>query len=388
MVDDHAEFARERTVVVGLVSDPGLPLKLAQQLSDELSVVLSRRVTNRVVWRLCATRDNLILDSRDRVPIVDKAREMMPHEGWDLMVCVTDHPRRNGSRPILADISSAHGVALISLPALGGIRTQPHVRDTIAHLIGIMAGETLRLSTEHGQRDDHHHIRSRPTELVSPVRQVPSQEPDIDGHLALTGIRGQVRLLFGMVRDNRPWRLLPSLSKAFAAATATAAFGVFYFSIWRIADALSPARLLMISFLSVGAMVVWLIIDNGLWERPRERTDRNKAVLYNTATVLTLFLGVAGIYLLLFAVTLLAATVVITADYLHYRLGHPVGMSDYVGLVWLSSSMGTVAGALGSSLETEEAVRQATYSKREQERRARLREREQQREQQHEQETE
>jgi hypothetical protein len=38
--------------------------------------------------------------------------------------------------------------------------------------------------------------------------------------------------------------------------------------------------------------------------------------------------------------------------------------------VWLTSSVGIVAGALGSSLESEEAVRRATYSARERDRRA------------------
>jgi len=40
----------------------------------------------------------------------------------------------------------------------------------------------------------------------------------------------------------------------------------------------------------------------------------------------------------------------------------------HLNLVWLCSSVGIVAGALGSSLEDEETVRNATYSRRERER--------------------
>jgi hypothetical protein len=50
-----------------------------------------------------------------------------------------------------------------------------------------------------------------------------------------------------------------------------------------------------------------------------------------------------------------------------------VDRPDYAKLVWLAFSVGIVAGALGSSLESEEAIRKATYSKREQERQARNR---------------
>ncbi|MDR7300848.1 DUF2267 domain-containing protein [Haloactinomyces albus] len=384
MSDDSAESAGERTVTVGLVADPGLPLEIAQRVSEELPEILSRQVNNQVDWKLSVLCEDLGLDAHDRVPILGIARRKMPDEGWDLMVCLTDLPRINGNRPIIADISSAQGVALASLPAIGWMRAQHHVRDTIVHLLGILARGTLNLGTGHDkQHEIHHHVRRRSTEWVSPVRQVPApSDQDIDVYLALTGGRGRMRLLFGMVRDNRPWRLIPSLSRAFAAATATAAFGVFYSSIWRMADALSSARLFVISLFAIMIMVLWLIAYNSLWERSRSEAERGKAVLYNAATVLTLFLGVAGMYILLFAVTLLAAIAVIAAGYLRIRLGHPVGIVDYISLVWLSSSMGTVAGALGSSLETEGSVLEATYSRREQQRRARLREREEQEQEQ------
>jgi hypothetical protein len=42
-----------------------------------------------------------------------------------------------------------------------------------------------------------------------------------------------------------------------------------------------------------------------------------------------------------------------------------------LNLVWLCSSAGIVAGALGPSLEDEETVRNATYSRRERERQER-----------------
>jgi hypothetical protein len=98
-----------------------------------------------------------------------------------------------------------------------------------------------------------------------------------------------------------------------------------------------------------------------------------KAVRYNASTLLTLFLSVAAMYAILYMLTLLAAATPIDAGDLQSTLGHPVGATDYAKLVWPASAVAIVAGALGSSLDSEEAIRKAIYSKREQERQARNR---------------
>lgn len=124
-------------------------------------------------------------------------------------------------------------------------------------------------------------------------------------------------------------------------------------------------------------MVAWLIIYNDLWSRPSMQPARQQAMLYNASTVLTLALGVICMYTVLFGIILLGTVAVISANYLQSILGHPVSLLHYAKLVWLSSSMDAIAGALGSGLESEDAVRRATYSRREQERQARRREEEQ-----------
>ena len=139
-------------------------------------------------------------------------------------------------------------------------------------------------------------------------------------------------------------------------------------------QALSPARLAVITVCALAAMTVWLFTYNHLWDRPDEPGDREKAVLYNLATALTVFLGVAIMYVLLFAVTLIAAAALIDSEYFGKQLGQPVSITDYARLVWLTSSVRIVAGALGSSLESEEWVRRAAYSGRERERQTRARE--------------
>jgi hypothetical protein len=49
-----------------------------------------------------------------------------------------------------------------------------------------------------------------------------------------------------------------------------------------------------------------------------------------------------------------------------------VGHGDIVVLAWFVASAATVGGGLGTGLESDEAIRAAAYSKREEERRERL----------------
>ena len=89
--------------------------------------------------------------------------------------------------------------------------------------------------------------------------------------------------------------------------------------------------------------------------------------------VLTLAIGVTVMYVVLYLLTMLAALTVIDGGYIQSRLRRPAGLADYARIVWLACSMGIIAGALGSSFDSEEAVRRAAFRRRERERQARHR---------------
>jgi hypothetical protein len=228
----------------------------------------------------------------------------------------------------------------------------------VVHLLGHLLDD--RLSLDGSCNDAGRHFGS--------VRHIRSEDENVDEHLALDGVRGRARLLAGMILDNRPWRLVPHLAGATAAAAATAAYGVITATFWNIADALPPWRLGLINAVAIAAMATWLLLYNRLWEKPSRRSEREKVFLYNVSTLVTLTIGVACMYVILYVVALAAAFAVVDRSYLSSQLGHPSTLASYATIVWLASSVGIVAGALGSSFESEEAVRKATYSKRERER--------------------
>jgi hypothetical protein len=151
------------------------------------------------------------------------------------------------------------------------------------------------------------------------------------------------------------------LSKLLVGAIGTAAFALTTSTIWQMGDALGGLRLTVIMLLGLGALVAWLIVAHDLWEKPGRETPVELARLFNLGTVLTLLLATAVSYVVLFAVTVLAAALLIDTSVLEQNLQRPVGVTDYLTLGWIISSLATVGGAIGSGLEDEETVRAAAY---------------------------
>ena len=356
-------------LVVGLLTDDGLPGQLAGRIADDLPARLARDLGEETTWRVEHETQSLPLNEEGDIPMLALAEERRAEHGWDLLVLITDLPRRAGTVPIASDYNGDHGVAMVSLPALGALRLRGRASRLVIHLLRHLVAHRAEK-----EADPPRGILDRLRELVAPTRHIRGRGA-ADEHLALVGVRGRLRLLAGMIRDNRPWRLVPNLAGATAAAAATAAYGIITTSFWKLAEALPALRLAGITVLAIVVMSGWLMVHNRLWDSPSGHLERRKALLYNTSTALTLSIGVACMYAILFALSLLASIVLIEGTYFGQVLGHPAGPASYLKLVWLSTSVGIVAGAVGSSLEDEERVRRATYSRRERERQQRTRER-------------
>ena len=154
-----------------------------------------------------------------------------------------------------------------------------------------------------------------------------------------------------------------------AGAVATGAFGVFYTSIWSMADYSSSPRLALITVFSILVLTIWLVLHNRLWESPQGSRRREKLVVYNLATLLTVSIAAFTMYILLFLALFLGSLIVIDQEYLASELAHQVGMAEYLNLAWLASSLGLMGGAVGSSFDDVARVQRATFSQREYERR-------------------
>ncbi|HEY2204897.1 MAG TPA: hypothetical protein VGH99_10550 [Pseudonocardia sp.] len=112
--------------------------------------------------------------------------------------------------------------------------------------------------------------------------------------------------------------------------------------------------------------MAWLIQNHGLRQHARsdDRLERRRIGLYNMATLLTLAIGVLVSYVMLFVGNVFTGWFVVVPKVLSASIGRPVEFVDYVQLAWLVSSLATIGGALGSGLESTNAVRSATWGTR------------------------
>ena len=229
---------------------------------------------------------------------------------------------------------------------------------TALDLVDIILGEVT------GDDDVPRHsrrFRQRLVDLSELADEDPAHGPT---GLAALASGGRLRLLGGMVRANRPWRLAARLYRALIAAMATVAFALVTADIWRISASLDPIRLAAVTLLSIALTTVSLIAVHDLWERSRSELARDQVLLFNAATAITVTIGVASLYLALFVVSLAGAGLLITPDALSRAVGEDVGLVDYLRLAWLVGSLATVGGALGAGLESDVAIREAAYARR------------------------
>ena len=257
-------------------------------------------------------------------------------------MAITELPLRLAHRTLLSHASRTHGVALVSLPAVGVLKRRRRLYDVVADSVGTLVGdpERGRGARSVGARLA---VERRLTELADDV------DDDDDGGAAYVArvISGNLRLLLGMVGANHPWRLVGRLWRAMLAAIAAVAFGLIQFEVWRIATSMGSLRLAIAALLSVVAASVTLIAAHRLWERAPDPRAREQVTLFNLATTATVVFGVTALYLSVFVASLLAALLLIEPPLLSHELGREMDAWDYVRLAWLLSTLGTIGGALG-----------------------------------------
>lgn len=343
-------------IVVGLLASPGSASELTASLQPEIAGRLPERLPGGR-WRLEFVSDRLVEPPTDLSAIISAGRRTLLDRGWHLAVCVTDLPLQTARRPVIAHVSTTHGVAVLSMPALGPVSVRKRTVDTIVRLIGHMLGD-IALAADAGER------RTLAGAVTRRMRELGTQiEPEEHGvGFAARVVTGNIWLLLGMLHANRPWRLALRLMRVLAAAFAAGVVALVTSDIWRLAYYLGSARLAVITVGSVAAVIVTIMVTTGLWERSPHPAAREQVILFNVVTAATVGIGVVVLYLALFIAMLASALLLVPGDLLGVQLGHPAGAADQIRLAWLATSIATLGGALGAALESRETVREAAYT--------------------------
>jgi hypothetical protein len=314
-------------LTVGLIAPPGMAGDLAEELARELPDALHTRFP-RVDWQFVVRGEVRAGPGGVGEDLVGLARERMLSERWDLAICLTELPLQVGRRPVTAYASVALGVGVISVPALGAVNLDDRIREAIIGLVERIVG---------------------------------AEEHDGEVRFEDRAVRGNTRLLVGMIRANRPWRLAIRLSRALAAALGGAAFTIVSPAVWMVSDGASVLRMLVLAFCSILATTASVIVAHRLWESSPSPAARERVALLNLSVLLTTVIGIASLYAALFAINAITGGLLIPSEVLAKQLGHPAGVGDYLGLAWLVSSLATIGGALGAVVESNLAVREAVF---------------------------
>ncbi|PRH78972.1 hypothetical protein C6N75_12085 [Streptomyces solincola] len=356
---------------MALLADPDTPTEVAQRMARDLPARLAGRFGRRGRFDVEVVSEPFTAGTEDLSTLTRRILDRGREERWDIVVALTDLPLHAQGHKIVVELSHEHGLALLSLPSLGGVRFQKKAGRAVEEAVLSLAGAQPSQAEEPG----HRRTLEGFTSSLASVRRAPvGDEEAADLMYVVGGPRGYLRILGGMVRANRPWRLVPGLSKALAAALATGAIATVNSTLWTLAASLSTPRLVIATVGSVALMISWLIVDAHLWHRATDSSPeaRKRAALYNASTVVTVGIGVLVCYVGLLVVNWLWALFILNDQAFFSLTRTPLHATEYWTLAWFVASVATVGGALGSSLENEEAVRAAAYSKREQERRRML----------------
>ena len=196
-------------LVIGLLAAPGPASELTESLVGEIADRLAGQLPG-VRWRVEFVSDRLVEPPTDLGELISAGRRMLLDRGWHLVVCVTDLPLQTARRPVIAHVSATHGVAVLSMPALGPVSVRKRTADTIVRLVGNTLGDVAQAADASG-RDLPlaEGVTRRMRELG---RRVEHGDQGV-GFVARV-ITGNIWLLMGMLRANRPWRLALRLMRA------------------------------------------------------------------------------------------------------------------------------------------------------------------------------
>src|SRR6201996_453048 len=305
------EAPQPHTVDLGLLVTPALDDDVVRSLAEEVAQELARRYPG-VEWQITADRDLLVSPPARLADVFDAARTQLLDRNWDLAVHVTELPLRVSRRPVVTHTSRTHGVAIVSLPALGLKQSSRHLVQAIAEAVGMFVDDDAA-SGSSVRRRDAGRIQRRWVQLVSDVEAADALADTALLHRVVTG---NLRLLIGMVRANHPWRLATSLSRTLVGAVGVGAFAIVTSDIWRIAAQIGTVKLALACLATVSASVGTLIVVHGLWERARDRSLREQAMLFNLVTLVTVTFGVVVLYTALCLVGLAGAWLLISPSLL------------------------------------------------------------------------
>ncbi|CAM4333662.1 hypothetical protein [Lacicoccus alkaliphilus] len=342
---------------IGIVAAPGAPDDLARKIKAELPDVLSREIDAEVEWEVSTHVDPLTDYAELIEELYEKTDQYEEDYQWDHTIFITDLPVYHGDMITTVDINNETGIGLISLPAFGW---PPIKRTTLNTIVSIIKNVDNREGRE--ELTDTFNTYLKTSRIYYEEIFFEETEANHSVYYIKDRWRGRLRLISGMSWANNPFNMMRSLSTVVALAFATGTFSMMFSTMWNLSNVFPAWRLFAVSLLAVSAMTIWVIISYDLWERVGKQRNRRVLILYNGATVMTLFISVLFYFVILYMMFFTGALVLLPPGYVVNHIApDEVTFMFYVEVAWFAASLSTVVGAIGAGVQDKSLIKNSTY---------------------------
>lgn len=349
----------QKTLTLGLIPSPDMPEELVNKMTETLAKDLKKHIDANVTWQIEVEVDPLTGTAEKVNTIVEKAYKIKEEHNWDYTISLTDLPIFANHKAVTADVSFEKKAGLVSLPSFGAFPLKKRIRKALTFVMDLMYDnkETAKVEKEPTP------LTSR--FLLSKINRIETMEDQTSDarFIVQSSIIGWLRILSGMTFANRPWKALGSFKSILALSFATGTYISIFSTPWELSVTYSPLRLFILMLISIISMVFWFIVAHKLWEKPSMQGKSQYRKLYNFTTITTLTIVAIIIYLTLFAIIMISLSIFVSPDIFEEWSGKNTDdtVLPFFTLAWFVTSLGFLAGAIGSTAEKEENVRNITY---------------------------
>src|SRR5690625_2501176 len=148
-----------------------------------------------------------------------------------------------------------------------------------------------------------------------------------------------------------------------SAGLATGALTLITTDLWLLSAEYTGTQLALLGAVAILAVTIALVVGSDLWERPRRHAEREQAVVFNIATLVSVLIGVTVLYIALFLAALAGAVLLVDADVFGQITGDPAHPVHFLKLAWFVGGLATIGSALGAGLEDDDDVRAALFTR-------------------------
>lgn len=345
-------------ITVGLIPSPDMPHKMINKIYDDLPKEIRHQTGKNDEWHFEKHIASIVGTAEHMDKAMDIATNMKKQKEWDYAICITDLPNLSNNKTVVCDIDIANQIALISLPALGAINLKQKLRHFISSVIQYM----------NSNGSDTTLFNRRHFKLTKFKTVIPNEEDKNKNHIRIIStspLLGWLHLISGMTFANEPWSTIFDFKKIISVSFATGTYISIFSTPWDISLDYDYWRFVLLMLMSIFGMVGWLIYSYHLWEVKNPKTQKLYRYIYNfttltTLTMITLF-NFITLFILLTISTLLFVPPDLFSNWTSLGSKQPT-VVNYINLIWFITSLGILAGAMGSTVENADKIKRATYS--------------------------